>query len=548
MMVTILEEKIKQNKENLIVFAGTVLAGLLVHLFMFTNKLYNYFEMNNILTEMSYDKGDTLAMGRWFLPIVSKISSVVSMPVVNGLICLICLGIAAVLIKDMLEIRGCLLGILLGSVLVSFPGVASYLSYGVNCDVFSVAFLLAIIAAYIPWKFGAVSVREEADDKRPTGAGRRIVILSISAIILALCIATYQPFMSVTIALIFARVFLDVCNNGIGIVTFIKKAGLYLSALIVGFVLYYVILKVFNAVMQIEVGNYHGINEMTSFTIKGIAKGFVYTYLYFFRYLFDITYTGSVFLSIMNGIMSASFIGFGIMCCIRNHKAGNTILIVVMMLFLPVGVNACPFLMADRVGNGVDRYMMFSMMLLFALLIAFISFANQEKDKQTFVLQWAAFAGVFALVICDSYIINQTYFRADAMTKSENNYLNRLVGRIEDFDGYTADTPVYIVGAEQPFNENAYSNELLENLALVEGTEIKPWYNYDALIKYMEVYMNFTVTKVSKEFQEQFTLEAMTEGTTLHDLPVYPAKGSMVLVDDILIIKMNQVELPDEEE
>ena len=65
----------RKHKDQIWIFCSTFLIGFLMHFYMFSNKMINYFEMNNILTPMAMDKGDTLAMGRWFLPVVSKLSS-----------------------------------------------------------------------------------------------------------------------------------------------------------------------------------------------------------------------------------------------------------------------------------------------------------------------------------------------------------------------------------------------------------------------------------------------------------------------------------------
>ena len=520
-----IENSIRKHLYQVKVFCFTFLIGFLIHVYMLTNKFYNYFEMNNILTPMSIDKGDTLAMGRWFLPVVSKLSSVISMPAVNGVICLVCLSLVACMTVDMLKIKRLVLAVVTGAVLVSFPGVASYLSYGVNSDVFCVALLLSVASAWVLYR-----------------TNRSWLGVAGSAILLCCCIGVYQPFMSVTIALIFCMIFLEVWKEGKGFQTIVKQVIRYLVALAVGFVLYYVMLKIVTAVLGISVGDYHGVNEIASFTVKGIIKGIVYTYFYFLWYLFSPEYANFTLLIIFDVIAAALFFYYSI-CGYRVHakgkrEKGSLFCQVLLIMLLPIGVNATPCLMADRVGNGVDRYMMFSMMFLFVLLLKLMDELEVAELKKATVFQWTTLACVAALAWSNSYMCNQGYFRAEAMTNSENAMLNRLAYRLETHEEWSPETPVYFANCEALFNDNTDTEiDAFTGLTRVDGTEIKPWYNYDAVVKYMEVYLNFPVTKPSEETQEE-----ILQSEEFAQMGIYPETDSIRMIDGVLVVKFNENE------
>lgn len=518
-----LETNIKKHRYQVKVFCSTFLIGFLIHVYMLTNKFYNYFEMNNILTPMSMDKGDTIAMGRWLLPLVSKLSSVISMPAVNGVICLFCLSLVTCMTVDLLQIRRMLLAVLTGAVLVSFPGVASYLSYGVNSDVFCVALLLSVASAWVLYR-----------------TNRSAWGIVGSAVLLCCCIGVYQPFMSVTIALIFCMIFMDVWKEGKGFATIAGQVLRYLIALIAGFVLYYLVLKIVTAVLGISVGDYHGVNEIASFTLKGIAKGIVYTYLYFLRYLFTLEYANYPLVIIFDVVAAVMFFYY----CIRGYRMhakgerekGSLLCQILLILLLPIGVNATPCLMADRVGNGVDRYMMFSIMFLFVLLLKLLEETESYEHGKAVILQWVTLAGVVALVWGNTYMCNQGYFRAEAMTNSENAMLNRLVYRLETHEDWTPDTPVYFANCEELFNENTDTEiAAFDALTRVDGTEIKPWYNYDAVVKYMEVYLNFPVTKPSEDVQKE-----ILASEEFAQMGIYPEADSIRMIGNVLVVKFNE--------
>lgn len=523
----------RKHKDQIRIFCSTFLIGFLMHIYMFSNKMINYFEMNNILTPMSMDKGDTLAMGRWFLPVVSKLSSVYSMPAVNGMICLICLSLISCMIVDMYGLTKRVPIVLCEGLIVSFPGIASYLSYGVNTDVFCVALLLSVLSGWILYR-----------------SRRRIGGMILSAVVLCFCIGTYQPFMSVTIALIFGMLYLQVWQEGRGFISVLKQALYYLAVLAAGFILYYLVMQLVTAVTGISMGDYRGVNDMTSFTLKGIAKGGVYTYLYFLSYLFDLEYANYPLVIVFDVLAALLFLFYTVAGYCRYQKGmrekGSLVCQILLVVFLPIGVNAVPFLMADRVGNGVDRYMMFSMTLLFILLLKLMD-AMAEPDAgavlpqlswKSLLPQWLTIFALTAVIWGNYYQCNQGYYRAEAMTKSTDSLLTRLAYRIESAEGWSPETPVFLANCEVLFNENCDTDiEAFTGLTRVDGTEIKPWYNEGAVIKYMQVYLNFPVDPIAEEQKE-----AVLASQEFAQMGIYPEKDSMRMVDGVLVVKFGETE------
>ncbi len=557
-----IKNRIQKNRYQTGVFLSTFLIGFFMHFYMFSNKFYNYFEMNNILTPMSIDKGDTLAMGRWFLPVVSRLSSLYSMPAVNGMICLVSLSLTACMLVDILQIRKPVLAALCGGVVVSFPGVASYLSYGVNSDVFCIALFLSAASGWVLHRT-ALSVRG----------------MAASAVLLCLCIGVYQPFMSVTIAIIFCMLYLEVWKKGKGFAAVAGQVVKYLITLAAGFLLYYVILQIVTTALGIQVGDYHGVNDMTSFTLKGIAKGSVYTYFYFLYYLFSMEYANFVPVIAFDALAAALFLFYTAAGYRRWKKGerekGSLACMILLVVFLPIGVNASPFLMADRVGSGVDRYMMFSMMLLYLLLVKLMDDMSaaepapaEAADEGTggrpetgepsagaqrsaarrggwnLCAQYLTIACAAAVVWGNYYMCNQGYYRAEAMTKSTDSMLNRLAYRVESAPGWNPEMPVYLANCSVLFNENSdVKIEAFDRLTRVDGTEIKPWYNYDAVVKYMQVYLNFPVNKISEEQQER-----ILASEEFAQMGIYPADDSMRMIDGVLVVKFNENEKQEQAE
>lgn len=510
-------------------FVWTFLGGLLVHLYVLSHKFFNYFEMGNIFSKMPFLQEDTVALGRWFMPIATNLFTDFSMPVINGIICLFYMSVMSALIVSLLEIRSRAYGVLFGLVFVTFPGLACVFSYGVNCDEIILSLLLAVLASYVflKWK----------------GRWGGIVL---GAVLLCLSLGGYQPYMSAAIGVIYMALFLEAFRTRLEWKPLLIRLGRSVLMLAAGFVLYYVVLKLMVYGLGISLSDYHGVDSMTSFTPKGIAKGLVYTYGYFLSYFFSLRYVYTWSRVICNGIGAVAFLA--ILCCRlgQNKREGrrlSNLALVVLFCVLPVGVNAAPFLMADRVGAGVDRYMIFSLMFLWAILLAMLDDCRNgrvefKQIKQGNFCQWAAGAAVVWAVIGGAIICNQAYHRMEAMTETTGALLNRMVARMEQVDGWHKDMPVYFVNCRALVNLN-YEVEIpqYEAITNMPGTFLRSSYSEEAVVKYMETYLHFPIQEATEEERARVEKNPAFEG-----MKAYPDASAIQVIDGVLVVKISEGE------
>lgn len=528
-------------------FAMTILVGILVHFYSMSHKFFNYFEMGNIFSKMPFLQEDTVALGRWFMPIATNLFTSFSMPVWNTLICLFYMAVASALVVDLLQIRSRVYGVLFGLCFVTFPGFTCVLSYGVNCDEITLALLLAILAAYLFFKvkYGIVW----------------------GIILLCLSLASYQPYMSLTIGVIYMMLFLKAYREKLEWKPFLILVGRSVLMLAAGFLLYYAILQAMVAGLGITLSDYHGVDSMTSFTPKGIAKGLVYSYGYFLAYFFSTEYIYTIGRIAINVIGGITFFALLIRRTREQKAEGNKLSALwmwVLLCFLPLGCNAAPFLMADRVGSGVDRYMIFSLMFLWALLLAMLDdlrtgsvcevleadrkqedVAEGQQDhvgvggKPVWNLaQWAGCFAVVTAILTGVIIDNQAYHRMEAMTETTGSLLNRIAARMEEQPEWNKDIPVYFVNCRALVNLN-YDVDVPEYDAIknMPGTFLRSSYGEEAIAKYMEVYLHFPVNEATEEERQR------VESNPLFDrMESYPSENSIRVIDGVMVVKISDGE------
>lgn len=521
-------------------FVLTFFAGLLVHFYAMSNKFFNYFEMGNIFSQMPFSQGDVVALGRWFMPIATNLFTSFSTPVFNTLIVLLYMSIASALIVDLLEIRSRVYAVLFGLVFVTFPGLTCVFSFGVNSDEITLSLLLGILSAYAfyKWKHGMIW----------------------GALFLCLSVGGYQPSMAAAIGVIYMMLFVQVFREKMEWKAFMCSVIRAVCMLAAGFLLYYAVLQLVIAVTGIQLSDYHGVDSMTSFTLKGIAKGFVYTYGYFLAYFFTTAYTYTIGRVICNCIGAVAFVMLlvrrmqlprrqhkdetqGEAVGVKGTDRCSNILLGLLFCFLPLGVNAAPFLMADRVGAGVDRYMIFSLMFLWALLLVMLD--ECRKEKLTFVsfktgnlVQWAGMLAVLASVMSGFIIDNQTYHRMEAMTETTGSLLNRIAGRMEAHPQWNKDIPVYFVNCRALVNSN-YEVEIPEYEAIknMPGTFLTSSYSEEAIVDYMEVYLHFPICEATQEQRDMVEQDPM-----FGQMQSYPAESSVQVINGVMVVRISDGE------
>lgn len=122
-------------------FLVTFIIGMLVHIYKFTNTLINHDGVYNY-----YSDQNILGSGRWFLSIACGFSSYFDLPWINGLFSIIFIALTAVVIVDIFEIKNRFLMLLVGALLVTFPGTTETFYFGFTADGYMLAMLLAALA------------------------------------------------------------------------------------------------------------------------------------------------------------------------------------------------------------------------------------------------------------------------------------------------------------------------------------------------------------------------------------------------------------------
>ena len=169
-------------------FCAGMISGILIHAYMFTNKLPNWDDINNV---GSFGVGSEF--GRWFLKYINPLDGIWSVPWIGGLFAVTFLSLAACMVVAALDIRSLTGVVIVPLMMLSFPSVCSMFTFMFTADCYAVGIFLACTAAWLirKYRFGFVP----------------------GIVLLVLSLGLYQAWLCVALGVLVCGLFLDLLRE-----------------------------------------------------------------------------------------------------------------------------------------------------------------------------------------------------------------------------------------------------------------------------------------------------------------------------------------------
>ncbi len=494
-------------------FFGCIICGLVAYMYIMTNNFLTYDSTWNI-----YSDQDMIASGRQFLTYACGISSFYNLPWVNGVLAIFYLALTSVVVVEGLGIESKIGAALSGGLLVTFPAVASTFCYIFTIDGYMLAVLLSALAFFLT-------------DRKKWGFLGGIVFLGVS-------IGIYQAYLSFTIILCILRLLLDVIEKD-HLKDIWSKIWRYIVMGIGGYVFYVVTLKLMLKWKGVELSGYQGTDRVGSFSLEELPAGFVAAwnnFINFARWSNVLTTTEIMKYTFLLIALGTVILFLVLMIKNRTYKSIICIaLIMILCAALPFGATIVSILSPDTFFHLLMRL---PWALLFIFAVAVCDRIRYESYKKiaiskaitSFVLLLSAMI-IFQFCLMANVVafnMNERYEKTYAMCL-------RIADRIEQTDGYSADTKVAILGGFPDATNYPATDITANDLVGYFGASGELCVNStQKYAEFMKHYMNITIVTIPDEEEIKLTgTEAFME------MPKFPAEGSVGYIGDILVIKLN---------
>ena len=518
-------DNMTQKKKELYVFLTAIVSMFITHYYFFANRFISYEDLVNSFVPRNLFSIGALDHGRWFLPVAQIFSSNWSMPQVSGLISGVVFGLTAILLVRIYEIHSMVLSVLLSVVLTTFPAVACFNGYTHQAETFVISICLATLAVYLVGryqKYGFV----------------------FGGLVLCLSMGIYQSFVSYVVGLVYVIVVLACLQKDMNIKKLFQKLLPYVFMMGIGAALYVCVTKGLLEATGTQMVEYHNARNALNLSNINIAIGIKPMIVIFLQYYFSTVYNGSFLVMGMNLLAALLIAAVVVKKLIVNGKQKNWVMNLILLLVLaviPFGINSLPVLLGNAAlnGNGLRRYTFYCLVVTYVLFIVIVDRWLGKGELQGKMKKIVSYASVLILCVvcwCGYLQCNQAYTRANVVYESVFGYMNRILARAEQVEGWDRTVPVYFAKNTKMFG-SFYEEEIEEfdDLFDMEPLQLQGMYDQVSIANFWRIYLHMEVENPSEE-----QINKINEMQEYKDMPAYPAEDSVKILDGVLVIKMDE--------
>lgn len=501
-------------------FKTAFLFGLVAHMYMMTNKLPNHDEI-----QMLFTKNATIWLGRWFLGILSAVSSEFSLPWINGLLAILGVSVTAAATVTVLGIKKPLQIALVSALLVCFPTVGNMFAYMFTVDGYCLGLGIGAIGVYLL-------------ERNKWGWIPAVLLMTLS-------IASYQSNLCYFAALLAIRMLQLLLSGALNNRALVRRLLKYLLVLALAVALYLIGTKVAVAVTGIALDDYRGLSSMGAVDAFALPGRFLRAYREFFRFLFTTTrsYT-TLALSAMHGCILLAEALLALLVLIRGKRpALQTVLAAACLALMPAVLMGI-YLISD---TNVHILMIYSLVLFYVLFVILFERYRAlpegahagRKAWFSALMSWCLLLALAFSTVCWTVYTNQGYL--SMQLKYENSYAMalRIVDRVEQDPNYRTGMRVAIAGYYVAGNYPPSKKEKLDDIGDSAGFRSEFEYNF---IPDDEQFKDFVRNYIGVVFGQldKGTIRAIELDPRVIEMPCYPYDGSVRLIDDTLVVKVGE--------
>ena len=501
-------------------FLACFVSGLLIHLFAFTNIIPNSDGLSRV-----FDPQQMTVSGRWFLHYASILNSFTQMPALIGVLSLVLLSLAAAGVVAVLSFHSRALSAFAGVLMAAFPCLGYTFLYMFTASAYCLAILLAVLAVYLAKKGGWLR----------SLAG---------CVLLALSMGVYQAYAALAVALSLLAVFRACLNPRSDLRKTARMGFRFVGFLALGAALYYGVLQIFLAVKDLELLDYLGMNQAGGGYPVAQLPGLILSvykqvFVFFFWPNGSNPFTTPVLavLDLLLLLLAASCLLAAVLRRKLWREPWRMAGAVILAALLPLAAGFAQIISPFSDATPIMKYA-YVCVYLAVLLTADLGLSFLPRPR-------GGMAAAGALAVClaggtlHSATITTLPYTASAQAhRATLSYATRLLARIESCPGYTGKEEVLIIGSFP--SDRIYAD--IPSYALIDH------YSADRdtaapLNKHIYYYLNDWLNVPIPEPEEE-TMIAVSQSEEFQSMPLYPADGSVQLLDGRVVVKLQEEYTP----
>lgn len=507
-----------RNRDTLrLALLATFLWGILAHAYCFFDNNFSHDSLGEMYTGY-FSRVHKIEIGRVFTPIYWDIfRGDMTLPWLAGCLALLWTGLAVFFILKIFRVKNKLTAVLLAGICTANLTVtATAGTYFHDLDSYMFAVACACMATYL-WEnvhWGG----------------------TVGSILIVIAMGIYQCTVFVTITLVI-MVCILMLMEGASFWVVLKKGLRALGMLLISVVLYLVALKGMLLLYdcQLYINNYTVLGHADSSPLSELPTLIRETYINWYgmlNYAPSMYSAGKVMIItrlLLLGIVM--ILGYGCICGVRSWREG--FLEIILAALLPLGMYGIYIV----VQGEVHELMVYPTWLTYGLALLLGDwFLTKRKCKLAIAAKTVCALMVGVLLWGNVQFANGLYLKKDFEQDAYRSAMTRVLSRIEMVPGYQpGQTPVVFLGG---LGDNP--NVLRTAQGMEKYTRVVGAWSPDVVLDgslYFQMYLDYVLENPMVLADEE-TCRRLEAQEMVKSMPAYPDQGSMVMVDDVLVVKL----------
>ena len=519
----------KEKKLCLYALAATFIWGFLAHGYGIVDSNFSHdslAEFNSIL----FGNQLKIITGRFLSPFYRNFSRTdLTLPWLIGILGLLWCGLAVYLAVRTFQIENKTMIFLTAGIFTTNLTVSSTLATFIHDFDSDMLSLMFSVAAVYCWR------------KHPGGwlAGAFALMLSLGF---------YQSYIATTITLVMFACILDLLEE-VPFRDVLLRGMKAIGMLLLGGILYYFAMHAVAdyAGVTISSGSQNSMDnalKIFDLSFQELMRLVRITYVYWYEKLVNVISPYPAISAPATKLMLLMICGcvfLGILK--RNVKLPAKLLCLVLLVLLPFAMNIMHFLTSEQ-AHELMRFALWMTYLLALLLSRWLAGYLKEAKipRISGMLQKIALVPLILCMLLVTIVVhggvqtaNAMYLKKDLEHDAYMAVVNRILYRMEDFDGYVpGETPVAIVGLPQQMADIVPGFETYRDPNGMWMSDVLCFPEPDRWAYYFKYTMMNPIKLAGGDIWH-----SMPDNPQVAQMPVYPAEGSLALIDDVLVVKLS---------
>jgi general stress protein CsbA len=521
-----LSDLLKEILKNKRLMITQMVFAILLYMVLIANQLTNQYDG---LWSGSYELAGKweLSIGRWFWLYIDRLRLGISAEPTTSIltIFLVCIGNLLIINAfDMIESK---ISYLVCFLILSSTTICNWLSYRYMSPTFGCSYLFSVLAAWILIK--KVSGRNK----------KEWIWCAVSAMMLTLCLGSYQANLACTCVMILLYFFKAILlADKDEYKKIIYHIVLSVVALMGGCIIYKIIWDIHCKIKNVTPSSYNGADSLSiKNMILSIPQGIQRTYTAFYNYFFKPWIKHNLFqqYGIYYVIFAVFMVAlFSVMLYSKKIKKNLPLLLITLVL-LPMACNASLFLATE---SGIMIQMTGGMMILFPCILCLLDSVSYFNKLGGLIQKKLLVLSIIASVIILYGNIYMVTTDVDAMYEGKNateTMVDHVIIQLQNRNEYDLNKSYIFIG--RPSDNETF-----------QTTQI--WNNANAYARYGQFYMGADTVRMAYKgvlrnlginlpYGTDESYRNLIESEEIRNMPTYPNEGYIQEIDGCVVIKIS---------